>query len=270
MDNQLSLFGSPAPEPEPKPTLPVAYSGKIIYETRGKAREYRELAANLYSGCDHGCVYCYAPNVIQRNRVEFHTDVHIRTDILKGLEKDARGYAGAHEKRQVLFCFTTDPYYTGEDAHKTTRAALQIMRSHGLHFCTLTKGGTRALRDLDLFTPDDAFASTLTSLDETVSLEWEPNAAIPFDRLVALAAFHQSGIPTWVSLEPVIDPEETKRIIRTAYEYVDEFKVGVLNYHPRAQEIDWKRFGFEVVDLLESLGKRYYIKYDLKKAMGLV
>lgn len=270
MENQLALFGSPATVPEPKPTLPVAYSGKIIYETRGKAREYRELAANLYSGCDHGCVYCYAPNVIQRNRVEFHTDVHIRADILKGLDKDARGYAAAREKRQVLFCFTTDPYYTGEDAHKTTRAALQIMRTHDLHFCTLTKGGTRALRDIDLFTPDDAFASTLTSLHDAVSIEWEPNAALPDDRLAALYAFHRKGIPTWVSLEPVIDPKMTMEIIRASHTYVDEFKVGVLNYHPRAKEIDWKRFGFEVVELLESLGKRYYIKLDLKKAMGLV
>jgi DNA repair photolyase len=27
----------------------------IIYEPRGKAKEYADLAANLYLGCDHGC-----------------------------------------------------------------------------------------------------------------------------------------------------------------------------------------------------------------------
>ena len=29
----------------------------IIYEPRGKAREYSELAVNLYTGCSHGCRY---------------------------------------------------------------------------------------------------------------------------------------------------------------------------------------------------------------------
>ena len=33
----------------------------IIYEPRGKAAEYSPLAANLYAGCGHGWLYCYAP-----------------------------------------------------------------------------------------------------------------------------------------------------------------------------------------------------------------
>lgn len=33
----------------------------VVYEPRGRAREYSELAYNLYRGCTHGCRYCYAP-----------------------------------------------------------------------------------------------------------------------------------------------------------------------------------------------------------------
>jgi DNA repair photolyase len=78
---------------------------------------------------------------------------------------------------------------------------MEILREYNLGFCALTKGGTRALRDLDLFRPDrDAFASTITSLDEATSLHWEPNAALPADRITALKAFHDAGIFTWVSL----------------------------------------------------------------------
>lgn len=262
--DQLSMFDDPAPAAPRKP-----YTGKIIYETKGKAREYRELAANLYTGCDHGCLYCWAPLVLQRNREQFHTDVRVRTDVLKGLAKDAAGYAAAGETRQVMLCFTCDPYYAHENEHQTTRQAIQIIHRAGLHVCVLTKGGTRALRDLDLFTPADSFATTLTSLDAGVSRQWEPNAATPDDRLNALASFYNRGIPTWVSLEPVIDPETTKEIIRKSAEFVDEFKVGVLNYHPKAKEIDWRRFGFEVVELLDGLGKKYYLKDDLRKAMGV-
>ena len=35
----------------------------------------------------------------------------------------------------------------------------------------------RALRDMDLFGAHDAFATTLTLLDEAAPLEWEPGAA---------------------------------------------------------------------------------------------
>lgn len=254
---------------EPVPVERKPYTGKIIYETRGKAREYRELAANLYTGCPHGCKYCWAPLVLQRNREKFHEDVRIRENILKGLEKDAKGYAAAGETRQVLFCFTCDPYYPGEDEHKTTRQAIQILHQHGLNVCVLTKGGTRAVRDLDLFTPQDSFATTLTTGEDGDSLEWEPNAALPHDRIGALKAFHDAGIPTWVSLEPVLDPRMTMEIIEYTAPVVDEFKVGVLNYHPKAKEVNWKRFGFEVVELLENLDKHYYLKDDLRKAMGV-
>jgi DNA repair photolyase len=244
------------------------YSGTIIYETRGKAREYRELSANLYAGCSHNCIYCYAPDVVQRNRREFHENVTIRKDILAKLTKDAAGYRRARELRQILFCFTCDPYYPEENEHQTTREALKIIKANNLSFCVLTKGGSRAMRDLDLYTLSDTFATTLTSLDENVCREWEPNAASPMDRCVTLQSYHRAGIPTWVSLEPVIDPQMTFDIIRETHEYVDEFKVGVLNYHPRAKEINWREFGLQAVDLLESLGAKYYLKEDLRKHLA--
>ena len=80
-----------------------------------------------------------------------------------------------------------------------------MLQAHGLGICTLTKGGTRSLRDIDLFrTNRDSFASTLTSLDSTFSRKWEPHAALPADRLAALMKFHSASIFTWVSLEPVV------------------------------------------------------------------
>lgn len=264
--SQSGLFDAPAPA---SPATPVPYTGKIIYETRGKAREYRELSANLYTGCDHGCLYCYAPNVLQRNREVFHTDVRVRTDVLRLLEKDAVGYERAGEKRQILFCFTCDPYSPAIHDTGVTRQALEILKEHDLHFCTLTKGGHRALRDLDLFTPADSFATTLTSWNDAISLHWEPNAALPGARMETLRKFHDAGIPTWVSLEPVLNPDDVILLIRKTAPYVDQYKVGVLNYHPHAKEIDWKDFGFRVMELLEKLGKKYYLKEDLRKAMGM-
>src|SRR3972149_6634508 len=44
----------------------------VIYEPTGKAREYAELAVNLYSGCGHSCGYCYAPACLKKTRADFY------------------------------------------------------------------------------------------------------------------------------------------------------------------------------------------------------
>jgi len=238
-------------------------NGQIIYEAKGRAREYRELACNLYRGCDHRCVYCYAPGAIHSPREAFGKP-EPRPGIIAKLEAECRTYAESGDQRQVLFSFTSDPYQRLDIREQLTRQALQLCRHYNVPFSVLTKGGSRAIRDADLFTPQDAFASTLTFLDKGNSSEWEPGAAAPEDRIDTLRYFHQRGIPTWVSLEPVIDPDITMQIVRETHTFVDEYKVGTLNYHERARQTDWPLFAWQVRDLLESLGCRYYLKEDLR------
>lgn len=44
---------------------------KIIYEPKGAAKEYSELAVNLYLGCNHGCKYCFAPRCMFKTKEEY-------------------------------------------------------------------------------------------------------------------------------------------------------------------------------------------------------
>lgn len=37
-----------------------------------------------------------------------------------------------------------------------------------------------------------------------------------------------------------------------------------MNYHPIEKTVDWRKFGHDAIALMESLGKGYYIKEDLK------
>src|SRR5262249_40834335 len=137
----------------------------------------------------HRCTYCYVPGVLRMSREEFDAGAVERDKFLRALRLDAAKYQSAGITEQVLLSFTTDPYHPYDTS--LTRAAIETLREFGLAFCTLTKGGTRALRDLELFRPDrDAFAATLTTLDDAVSLEWEKAAALPGDRIAALRAFY--------------------------------------------------------------------------------
>ena len=239
----------------------------IIYEPKGRAREYAPLAANLYSGCSHGCLYCYAPDAIRMKREVFHASPKPRQDIIAKLEADARKLKG-EDLPPILLCFTCDPYQPAEEEHHITRQAIEVLHRYGHKVQVLTKGGLRSTRDFDLLGPGDAYAATLTFLDAGLSRLWEPHASSPTERLRALSEAHDRGITTWASLEPVIDPEQSLRIIEEAAPYVDLFKVGKLNNHPLAAEIDWRDFGTRAVRLLEDLGKDYYIKADLRRYLG--
>lgn len=233
----------------------------LIYEPRGRAREYAALACNIYSGCDHQCSYCYAPDATHKTRNDFCSS-RVRPNFVTALLKESAKYKAAGVREQVLLCFTCDPYQHLDKTLMLTRRTIEILHRAGLSVCALTKGGTRAIRDLDLFTPRDAFASTLTFLDEARSQEWEPGAALPNDRIKALCMFHQAGIPTWVSLEPTIDPAASLEIIRHTHGFVDLFKVGKLNYHAAANGIDWRQYALDAVALLQSLGYRRNLDSD--------
>lgn len=235
-----------------------------IYAPRGQAGEYSPLAANPYRGCGHACAYCYVPLAIKIDRKLFNAGAVPRAGFIENLTRDARKYQAAGITEQVMLSFTTDPYHPGDSS--LTRETIKVLRDHGLGFATLTKGGTRSLRDIDLFRRDrDAFASTLTSLDPAFSKKWEPGAALPADRLHALKEFHAAGIFTWVSLEPTLDIESSLAIVEETHKYVDLFKIGRVNYLPMTKTTDWESYTHRMIEVCKRLGVSHYIKLDLQK-----
>lgn len=237
----------------------------LIYQPGGRAREYAPLACNIYRGCDHGCQYCYAPNATKTTIAHFQDAKPRTASFLADLEREAaamqrNGQAG----QQVTLCFTCDPYQALDVRLGHTRQVIEILHRHGFGVCTLTKGGRRALRDLELFGRGDAFATTLTLLDDDESRRWEPGAALPSERIDTIRQFHDAGISTWVSLEPVLDPTTALEIIRQTQAFVDLYKVGKLNHHPHAHTINWTTWANNATAMLDALGKPYYVKDDLR------
>jgi DNA repair photolyase len=232
----------------------------VIYKPKGKALEYSDLACNLYNGCQHGCLYCYAPLALRVHRDEYHAIANPRVFILEKLKKEAP----KHKGKEVFLCFSCDPYGIGDST--TTREAIKILHSCSVGVNILTKGGERATRDFDLLSTNPQLSrigATLTFDNDDDSSDWEPNAALPSRRFSMLAQAKAKGIRTWVSLEPVIVPEQTLSLIKSTHSYVDHYKVGRWNYDKRANNIDWADFLRRVTTLLDKYGASYYIKKDL-------
>jgi DNA repair photolyase len=148
-----------------------------------------------------------------------------------------------------------------------TRSSLEILQEFGQSFCILTKGGSRALVDADLYRPTlDCFASTLTSLDDTFSKKWEPNAALPEDRISTLKKFHDKNIFTWVSLEPTLSTEASLEIVKATHEFVDHYKIGKANYIEEfSKNINWMSYTMQMMHLCMDLGVSHYFKESLQE-----
>ncbi len=230
-----------------------------IYEPKGKAKEYGDLALNIYTGCPHRCYYCFAPGVLHKEREAFHSHVEPRPGIVEEVRKQL-------EKEQITgklihLCFTCDPYPTGHDS-SATREIIKLLKEHGNHVQILTKGD--GSRDFDLLDENDWYGITI-SCDGELAQVAELRATPPATRLRILQEAHEKGIKTWVSFEPVLDPETVLYCIVDSFDLFDKVKVGKLNYHP--SDINWAEFGHAVEHLLQEAGCDYYIKDSLRAEM---
>lgn len=260
---QLDLIPKPSKYTPDQPKVPGA---SVIYRPAGNAGEYAPLATNPYMGCGHKCAYCYVPAAIHMPRQTFDAGAIDKPNWIDRLTRDCRRYRGEDETHhQVMLSFSTDPYHPGDTS--LTRKTLITLADYGFGFCTLTKGGTKALGDVDLFRPErDAFASTLTTLDDDFSRKWERGAPLPSDRISALKSFHKRAIFTWVSLEPTLDVEASLAIVKATHDFVDLYKIGKANYLKEiSATTDWRDYTLRMIDLCQQLSIKHYIKKDLQE-----
>ena len=174
------------------------------------------------------------------------------------------------ETRRVLFCFLSDPYQPLESELHLTRRGISVAARHGIKVDILTKGdGALIEQDLPLMLESQTHLGiTLSFINDASRREWEPMASTVPSRLSILRKAHDMGIYTWVSMEPVIIPDEALEVIRLAHSYVDFWKVGKLNHNKEVERsIDWPKFRDNATALLDLFGSRYYIKEDLRKAV---
>lgn len=238
----------------------------FIYETRGKAREYAPLSADLYSGCVHRCRYCYVPGSRELPAERFHGQCLPRENTLRRFNADLASLDARQDHRQILLSFGCDPYPPLPHDSSVTRSVIKSLVERGRRFTVLTKGGTRACRDFDLLAGSEkaSFGTTLIFTDQQDADFWEPGAAKLADRIAALKAARRQGIATWVSIEPVISPDQALLLVERYHAFVDHWKVGKVNYQRKIEAaVDWHRFREALTGLFESFGADYYLKKSL-------
>jgi len=239
---------------------------ELIYETKGKAGEYAPLGADLYSGCLHGCIYCYVPETEGVSTHRFHRQCLPRPETLRKFCADLDELDTRRDNRLILLSFGCDPYPPAPHDSSLTRAVLEQLRQRNRPYTVLTKGGTRAVRDFDILesSREASFGTTLVFMNQATADVWEPGAASLADRITAVETAHQRGIATWISMEPVVVPDQAIDLVRRYHVIVDHWKVGKINYCPQVEEkIDWRRFREDITRTFHSVGASFHLKKSL-------
>ena len=206
LDAQETIDGTPAPL---RTTVTEEHPRSII--TRNTSPDIPfDRSLNAYRGCEHGCIYCYA------------RPTHAYLDLSPGLDFETKLFAkptAAKLLRQefakprytpapLAMGTNTDPYQPIESRYRITRQVLELCLEVR-HPVTITTKSDRILADLDILTDLAAARLTqvmisVTSLDPHLSRLLEPRAATPGRRLAAIEALARAGIPTHVSIAPII------------------------------------------------------------------
>ena len=188
-----------------------------------------DYALNPYGGCEHGCVYCYAPEVTHQPWETWRV-VRVRADIPDRLVKELPGLSGV-----IGIGTVTDPYQGAEGRFCLTRRCLTILQKKGFPVHIHTKSPL-ILRDLPILKEMDAVVGvTVTGCDRRSSLMCEPGAPLPEERFRALKALVREGIDCYALVEPIlstIEGHEEEFCDAVAETGVRRALVGGLNGRP--------------------------------------
>ncbi|QMW21768.1 PA0069 family radical SAM protein [Sandaracinobacteroides saxicola] len=195
--------------PPLRTTVTVEHPRIIITRNRSPDIPF-DRSLNAYRGCEHGCVYCFA-----RPTHAFH-------GLSPGLDFESRLFAkpGAAALLRAEFAkpaytpavlamgTNTDPYQPIEARFRITRAVLALCRETH-HPVSITTKSARILDDLPVLASlaADRLAMvmlSITTLEPRLARAMEPRASAPHRRLAALRALSAAGVPTCISISPVI------------------------------------------------------------------
>lgn len=188
-----------------------------------------DFALNPYGGCNHGCVYCYAPEVTHSPWNEWRV-VKVKSNIADRLSRELRYVRGT-----VGIGTVTDPYQYAEARFMLTRSCLELLKRVDARISIITKSDL-ITRDIDLLSGMNCSVMvTMTTLDDRMSKITEPGAPLPAARLSAIRKLADSGINVSVLAEPMmshIEGREEEFAEAAASSGAKHMELGGVNYRP--------------------------------------
>jgi DNA repair photolyase len=205
-----TLASDPDQKSPPLQTIVTMESARRIISTNTSPDIGFDQSINVYRGCEHGCIYCFA------------RPTHAWLDLSPGLDFESRLFAKpdapallrrelgrkGYAPKTIAMGTNTDPYQPIEAHHQLTRACITVL-ANCRHPLMITTKSDRVLRDLDLLASMAkdglvAVGISITTLDPVLARIMEPRAAHPTRRLKAVEKLAVAGVPVNVCASPII------------------------------------------------------------------
>ncbi|MBP7146553.1 MAG: PA0069 family radical SAM protein [Acidobacteria bacterium] len=165
---------------------------------------------NPYRGCFHGCAYCFARRSHQYlgfgAGTDFERRIVVKVNAPEVLRRELgrRGWKG----EEIVVSGNTDCYQPLELSYELTRRCLLVCEEFGNPVAVITKGAI-VRRDADVLARLAArgLAHVILSIpfaDDALARAIEPYTSRPSQRFETLRLLSAAGVPTGISLAPVI------------------------------------------------------------------
>jgi DNA repair photolyase len=241
-------------------------SGPAVREIEAKSilnpSKIYDYCVNPYTGCEVGCVYCYA--ALFMRRYSGHSEPW-------GGFVDAKVNAPALLARQIVrakrgtiwFASVCDPYQPLEERYALTRRSLEVLAGRDFPVVIQTKSA-RVRRDLDVILriPDVRVGFSIATEDETVIRLFERKSSPVGERIEVLREFKAAGISTYAFAGPLL-PGNPERLAGQLAGAVDRVLIDRMNYLPAVKAF-YARHG-----LLEALTDGFFRTQAARLATAL-
>lgn len=183
-------------------------------------------SVNPYRGCFHACVYCYARPTHEYwgfgAGTDFESKIIVKEEAPRLLRRalDKSSWHG----ELIVFSGNTDCYQPLEAEYGLTRACLEVCADYRNPVGIITKGAL-VLRDLDILVRlhQEAWVLVYFSIpfsSDEMARKVEPHAPSITRRFSAMKALSDAGIPTGISIAPVIpglNEDDIPELLERAY-----------------------------------------------------
>jgi len=177
---------------------------------------------NMYQGCEHGCIYCYARNSHEfwgfSAGLDFERKILVKKDAPKLLEDLLK--KKSWKAHTIVMSGNTDCYQPAEKKFQLTKQCLEVFLKYKHPVAIITKNAL-ILRDIELLkvlAKDNLISVniSITSLSEETRRILEPRTTTIKRRLQTVKELSDNGIPVNVMLAPIIPSINSHEILPMA------------------------------------------------------
>ena len=169
-----------------------------------------DASINPYRGCEHGCIYCYARPYHEylgfSAGIDFETKILVKEDAPELLRRELA--SPKWQPKVVAISGVTDAYQPIERKLGLTRRCLEVLAEFRNPVVIVTKNQL-VTRDIDVLKELASFNAaavcvSVTTLDAELARVMEPRTSTPANRLEAINALAEAGVPVRVLVAPII------------------------------------------------------------------